>query len=207
MSHLKVKLSFNKVCLVGTLVLTAVACSSKLKIQSEPTDAEVFVSQQSSLDRKSLGKTPLEIGYRELADKAGAAPGSGEFFVLSFDFKDYETERLLLPPQPFGATQTQVVAKLTPSKDANQAKDILQRMHNAQKFAQGSQFERALAETEKVLEVEPKFARALSLKGSIFYLQKNYDEALVWFEKSLAADPSFDDAVRMINKIKVEKKK
>lgn len=44
------------------------------------------------------------------------------------------------------------------------------------------------------------------MKGSIFYLQKNYDEALKWFEKALAADSSFEEAVKMINKIKQERK-
>lgn len=187
--------------------LLFLSCSSKLKIQSEPSDAEVFVSQQNSLDRKSLGKAPLDISYSDLIDKAGGTARTGEFYVLSFELKDHETEKLLLPPQPFGATQANVVAKLVPSKDANQAKDILQRMHNAQKFAQSGQFERAMAETDKILEVDAKFARALSLKGSIYFLQKNYDDALAWFEKALASDPSFDDALRMINKIKAEKKK
>ena len=183
------------------------ACSSKLKIQSEPSEAEVFVSQQESSERKSLGKTPLELTYKDFSEKAGGTPTSGEFWVLQFELKDYETEKLLLPSQPFGTTLTQVSAKLIHAKEASEAKDILQRLHNAQKFAYSSQFERALVEVDKVLEIDPKFARALSLKGSIFYLQKKYDEAITWFEKSLSADPSFDEALRMINKIKAEKQK
>ena len=196
----------NIFCALLFLGLT-IGCSSKLKIQSEPSDAEVFVSQQKSLERKSLGKTPLELSYKDFTEKAGGAPPSGEFFVLQFELKDYETEKLLLPSQPFGATSSQVSAKMVPAKEANEARDILQRLHNAQKFAYNSQFERAIVEVDKVLELDPKFARALSLKGSIFYLQKKYDEAIVWFEKSLSADPSFDEALRMINKIKAEKQK
>lgn len=192
--------------ILGVFILSSLGCSTKLKVQSEPADAEVFVSQQYSTEKKSLGKTPLEISYSELNQKSGGTPKSGEFLVLSIEAKDFEAEKILLPAAPFGATGSNVNVKLVASKDANQAKNILDRLHNAQKFAQSSQFERALIETDKVLEIDPKFPRALSMKGSIFYLQKKYDEALKWFEKALAADNSFEEAVKMINKIKQERK-
>ncbi len=183
------------------------SCSSKLVVQSEPSDVEVFASAQNSNQKKSLGKTPLEIKYSELYEKAGFTPSSGEFLSISLEGKDYDIEKLLLPPAPYGLTSSQVFVKLTPLKDVSQAKEILQKLHVAQKFAQASQFERALIEIDKVLEVDPKFIRALSLKGSVYYLQKNFDEALKWFEKALSLDGSFEEAIKMITKIKEEKKK
>lgn len=182
-------------------------CSSKLKIKSEPIDIEVFVAQQNSVQKKSLGKTPLEITYSELYEKIGGTQNAGEFINMSFESKDYDVEKVLLPSKPFGLTSTEVYVKLTPLKDVSQARDILQKLHNAQKFAQAGQFDRALVDIDKVLEVDPGFIRALSLKGSVYYLQKNYDEALKWFEKALALDSSFEEAVKMIAKIKEEKKK
>lgn len=187
------------------------SCSSTLetrtRIQSNPSNAEVFVSQQNSTDKKSLGKTPLSLNYRDLTEKAGGAPNSGEFLILSFELKDHETEKLLFPAQPFGTTKTEVLVKMTPSKDLSLAKDILTRLHNAQKFALNQQYERALIETDKVLEIDPTVIRALSMKGSIYYVQKNYAEAIKWFEKALAVDNTFDEAIRMINKIKEESTK
>ncbi len=176
-------------------------------MQSEPSDVEVFASAQNSNQKKSLGKTPLEIKYSELYEKAGFTPSNGEFLSITLEGKDYDVEKLLLPPAPYGLTSSQMFVKLTPLKDVSQAKEILQKLHIAQKFAQAAQFERALVEIDKVLEVDPKFIRALSLKGSVYYLQKNFDEALKWFEKALSLDGSFEEAIKMITKIKEEKKK
>ena len=196
--------SFIGILFIGFLFIS---CTSKIKIQSVPSDAEIFISQQNSLERKSLGKTPLEISVKDFSEKAGGQLRNGEFYILTIESKDCESEKILLPPQPFGVTETQVIAKLIPLKEGIQAKGILERLHNAQKFAQGGQFERALMETDKVLEIDSKLTRALSMKGSIYYLQKKYDEALTWFDKAIIQDPSFEEAVHMINKIKAEKKK
>ena len=183
------------------------SCSSKLIVQSDPSDVEVFASAQNSNQKKSIGKTPLEIKYSDLYEKAGFTPSNGEFLYISLEGKDYDVEKVLLPPTPYGLTSSHVLVKLTPLKDVSQAKEILQKLHIAQKFAQAAQFERALVEIDKVLEVDPNFIRALSLKGSVYYLQKNFDEALKWFEKALSLDGSFEEAVKMISKIKEEKKK
>lgn len=187
-------------------VFFILSCTSKIKIQSDPGEAEVFVSQQNSLDRRSLGKTPLELNYTDLLEKAGGTPKTGDFVLLTFQAKDFETEKVLLPVPVLGTLTSNLNVKLQNSTERkeNLAKEILGRVHNAQKFAQAGNFERALIEVDKVLELDPTFVRGLSLKGSIYYLQKNYKEALSWFEKALAADNSFDEAVKMINKIKSE---
>lgn len=192
--------------LVGAALF--VGCTSKIKIQSEPTETTVFVGQQNTLDRRPLGKAPLELTFNELAEKAGGSMKTGDYIVLTFEAKDYETEKLLLPVPVFGATNTNVFVKLQNSSEKKDSiyREILQRLHNAQKYAQASLFERALIETDKVLELDPKFERALSMKGSIYYLQKNYTEALKWFDEAIRVDPAFEEAIKMINKIKAEMK-
>ena len=125
------KFNFKNVVLSSLVFL--VACSSKLKIQSEPSDIEVFVSQQNSAQKKSLGKTPIEITYSDLSEKISGTQNSGEFVYMSFESKDFDIEKVLLPSKPFGLTSTQIFVKLTPLKDVSQARDILQKLHNAQK--------------------------------------------------------------------------
>ncbi len=193
----------------GVLVFTllAMGCSSSLKVQSEPAGVEVFISQQESKEKKSFGKTPVEITYNDLREKLGSSLSPSDMLVVSLESREFEPEKVYVPPSSFGVTTTHVQVRLTPKKEVSNAAGILQRLHNAQKFAQAGQFERAHVETDKVLEIDPKFTRALSMKGSISYLQKNYDEALKWFEKALAVDASFEEAVRMIAKIKQEKSK
>jgi tetratricopeptide (TPR) repeat protein len=194
----------NLVFAFGFLALCS--CSSMLKIQTEPAGVEVFISQQDSKEKKSIGKTPVEISREELREKLGSSISPSDMLVINLESREFESEKIYVPPSSFGATGTIVQVKMTSRKEAGNASQILQRLHNTQKFAQAGQFERAHIETDKVLEVDPQFVRALSMKGSIFYLQKNYDEAVKWYEKALAVDSSFDEAVKMIAKIKQERK-
>lgn len=196
--------SFGLLAIVGLFS----GCTSKIKIQAEPTDVNVFVGQQNTLDRRPLGMAPLELSFNELSEKAGGSMKTGDYVVLTFEAKDYETEKVLLPVPVLGATSTNLFVKLQNSNERKESiyREILQRLHNAQKYAQASQFERALIETDKVLDLDPKFERALSMKGSIYYLQKNYIQALKWFDEAIRIDPAFDEAIKMINKIKAEMK-
>ncbi len=181
-------------------------CSSSLKIQSEPSGSEVFISQQESKSKVSLGKTPVEITYKELQEKLGNTLSATDMLVVSLDSKENEPEKIYIPPAPFGSTKTILQIKHSPKKEASNAGQILAKLHNAQKFANAGQFERAHIETDKVLETDPNFVRALSMKASVFYLQKNWDESIKWYEKALAIDSSFDEAIKMIARIKAEKK-
>ena len=189
------------------LSIVVSGCSSpRLKVQSTPSNAQVFLAQQSAKDRKLLGTTPLEITFKDLYEKAGSSPSNGEYLVLTLENASLEPERVLLPPVSFGSNVMNVKVQLSPKMDVKRAESILQRLHNAQKFAQAGQFERAQIETDKALDVDPTYVRSVSMKGSIFYMQKNYDEATKWFEKALAIDANFDQAVKMIARIKEERK-
>jgi len=190
-----------------TMTLVLAACSSpRLRVQSEPPGAQVFIGPAGAKDRVLLGTTPFEMPYADVYSKTHTVQESGEYLTLVFEGKDQEPEQLLVPSAVFGAKLVNVRAKLTAKKDAKFASMILQYLHNAQKFAHSGEFERAQIEADHALEIDPKFARSLSMKGSLYYMQKNYDEAIKWYEKALASDNSFSDAVKMIARIKQERK-
>ena len=98
---------------------------------------------------------------------------------------------------------TTVLAKLKPgAEEGRVANVLLQHLFNAQKLANDADFERAQIEIDKALELDPKFVRAMSLKGSILFLQKKYEESLSWFEKALTLEPQFSDAIKMSSQIR-----
>lgn len=199
---IKIKRSFQTVAL--PCLLLAGCSSPQLKVLSEPPGAEVFASQQGSQERRSLGKTPLDINYRDLREKAGFSPEAGDFFVLTLETKDNEPEKVLVPTMSLGLRSLTVRANLGQKRESKNANAILQRMHLAQKFAQSGDYERAHIECDKIIEADAHIVRAMSLKASIFYLQKNYKDSMKWYEKALAEDGSFDEAIKMIAKIKQE---
>nr|WP_298997213.1 tetratricopeptide repeat protein [uncultured Allomuricauda sp.] len=53
-------------------------------------------------------------------------------------------------------------------------------------------FNEALIETEQILKINPLSPNHCYTTGNIHYLMGNYEQALVYFEKSLERDPSFD---------------
>ena len=180
-----------------------IACSTGLTVKSEPADADVYIQAKDSESKTVIGKTPLTITEAELQEKAKVDPSASDYYVLTVEKKGYAPEKLLVPPTRLGHIETVVSAKLTESGNSSLITNkLLGHLFNAQKFANLAQFERAQSEIDKALEIEPKFARAMSLRGSIYFVQKNYNESLTWFEKALTAEPNFEEAVKMIAQIK-----
>ena len=177
--------------------------SATISFQSQPPSAQVFVNKPGSSEKIEIGKTPFTLKKIDLSEKINGPPKNGELISIEVSLPNYDVQRIFLPFDTLGLQQTELSIFLSPNQNIESSREILQRLHNAQKFAFAKQYERALIETDKVLEIDPKFPRALSMKGSIYYVQKNYKDALVWYDKALIADPSFDEVLQMINKIKL----
>ena len=184
------------ILIIGSL---QTSCASKFIIKSEPTEAEVFAKIIGKEDKISLGKTPLEIPQEELQKKAQINSSSGDYFELIVEKLDYLPERMLVPASRMGTRETIIIAKLKPGQEESKtAQKLLQYLFNSQKFANQREFSRAHEEVDRALAIDSKFTRAVSFKASIYFLQKQYSESLVWFEKAFAIDPNFEDANKMV---------
>lgn len=191
------------ISLAAFSVLMSSCVTSKITVKSEPSESDVIVRAVGSEDRTPIGKTPLTISFREIQEKAKVDPSSGEFFELLIERKDHQSERFLIPSARMGHTETIVLAKLKSGEtEGRLVHRLLQHLFNAQKLANEREFERAQIELDKALGLDENFTRAMSLRGSIFFVQKRYEESLKWFQKALEVDPQFDDAIKMIAQIK-----
>lgn len=176
-----------------------------LSIKSDPIQTEVFVIDAKTGEKKSIGKTPLELPANSVKDAGGEVVESGAYFPLIFEKEGYVPQKLLVPATRFGTLVTAIDVKLkqgTGPKEDHVAKTILDRLFLAQSLARNREFERAQIELDKVLTDSPNFARALSMKGSIYFVQKNYSESLNWYQKALSADPQMEEAVKMTARIR-----
>ena len=188
------------------LVIFGTGCASSFVIKSDPTQAEVFVDDGKAGIKKSLGKTPIEMKTSALKEIVGETVFSGEFFSVTIEKKDFQSEKYSIPATRFGTLVTTLDAKLkpgpNPEKEQRLASDILNRLFLAQKMAVSLQFERAQVEIDKILTDFPDFPRALSMRASIYYVQKNYPESLKWYEAALKADPQMEEAIKMSAKVR-----
>lgn len=179
-------------------------CSSVFEVKSDPQQADVFVQDKKTGDKKPIGKTPLALPKSELRKTVGDVK-PGEFITFVVEKPGYISQSFNVPATGFGNMGTLLDVKLkegTTEKEARVAKEILDRLFLAQKFALSQQFERAHMELDKIVEQFPTFTRALSMRASIYYAQKNYAESLRWYEEALKLDPQMEDAVRMTAKVR-----
>jgi tetratricopeptide (TPR) repeat protein len=186
------------------LSFTLGGCSSIFAVKSDPLQSDVFV-QSANGPKKPIGKTPLQMPMNELKKIVGDTVKSGEFFDVIVERPGYLTQTLHIPATRFGTLATILDVKLktgTQEKEARAAKDILDHLFVAQKFALEQQFERAQVELDAILKDMPTFARALSMRASIYLAQKNYPESLKWYEEALKSDPQMDNAVKMAAKVR-----
>jgi tetratricopeptide (TPR) repeat protein len=179
------------------------ACASKFIVKSEPQQADVYILNAKG-DKKIIGKTPLEIPADQVKKNFPEAV-AGQFLTVIVEKQGFESQRLNIPATRFGALVTSLDVKLKQGETQAElkiAKDILDRLFLAQKFALTNQFERAHIEIDKILTPFPNFARALSMRASIYYAQKNYQESLKWYEEALKNDPQMEEAVKMTAKVR-----
>lgn len=187
------------------LLLGLTCCTPVLTVRSSPTDANVFLLTDNG-NRQPLGQTPLNTSYSELEKYSPLASVTGELITISVEKENYEEKMILIPMAKMGLSSATVQVRLKSVEDGTATADqLLQWLHNAQKFANGGNYPRAIEEVDKAIGKNPKFIRGLSMKGSIYFVQGQFDESLVWYEKALALDSGFDEAVKMIAEIKRKK--
>ena len=187
------------------MVLLVSGCSHLLVVKSEPAEADVYFVNPKTGDKKVVGKTPLNMPMSEVTSTVGPELAAGEFFTIGVEKNGYITQTLTLPAGQFGTlvTDLDVVLKqgATP-KEERLAKSVIDRLFLAQKFALSQQYERAQIELDKILADFPGFARALTMRASIYFAQRNFTEALKFYEEALKSDPQLEDAVKMVAKVK-----
>jgi tetratricopeptide (TPR) repeat protein len=189
-------------------VLPILLCScttAVFSVKSTPLHAEVFVQNPNTGAKKSLGQTPLEMPIATVKETVGDDVMAGEFFTVSIEKQGYITQNLSIPASRFGTLVISLDVKLKEGeqkKEVRIAKEVLDHLFLAQKLALTHEFDRAQVELDKILSVAPDFARALSMRASIYFVQKNYPESLKWYEEALKSDPQMEEAVKMVSKIR-----
>lgn len=177
-------------------------CANKIIIQSEPSQAEVFVKVEGKKDKVSLGTTPVEVSEAQIADKLNLTPDSSQWVQLILEKKEYSTREILIPSNRWGEMQKVIKLSLPNNPDKSTiVNEMLSYFFNAKKFAETKQYDQAHSEIDKILAMDAKSVRALNMKAGIFFLEGKLDEAKKYYRDALTIDPSSSDAIKMLEKI------
>lgn len=192
-------IQYLKILLIPFLTIS---CTSKLIIQSDPPQSQVSIAIEGQ-DSLKIGITPLEISDRELAEKLRTPIKSNSFVSFIFEKENFLTKTVYVPIGRWNQTQQSINIILQPKSDEGRvAVQILQHLFNAKKFIETRQTEQAHTEVDKALTLEPKLTYAMLLKGSIYYIAGQWDEAEVWYKKAIDIEPKQTEAIKMLEKLK-----
>jgi len=188
--------------LAFSLFTFSIGCSSKLILQSEPSDAEIFLGVAGKEDKTKAGVTPLELTETQLKDLLKISSDQISLMEVVFKKKDFEDLRVMMPSNRWGEMSKTVKVQLTPRTEASDTvRVILKHLFNAKKFTDSRQYDQAHAEIDKALTLDSKMTQAMTMKGSVYFLQANYIEAQNWYKKAIDTDPSSSEAIQMLERI------
>lgn len=186
-------------------ILAQLGCASKLIVQSEPPQADVFAKIEGKVDRVKLGQTPFEMSEVQINDFLKVSSDSAHWLELTFEKKEFQSRQVLIPSNRWGETVKIVKIKLTENADQSTlAKKIVNYFFNAKKFAETKQFDQAHTEIDKILEIDGKLAQAITMKAGIYYLQGKIDDAKRLYREALTIDPGASDAIHMLEKLQAK---
>lgn len=145
----------------------------------------------------------MELTETQIAEKLKLTAESSQWIEFTFEKKDHEKKTVFLPSNRFGELTRIFKIKLKPMDDpSTTVVKMMRHFFNAKKFAETRQFERAHAEIDKVLALDSQIPQAYSMKAGVYFLQQNMDQATTFYTKALEIDPSFDEAIKMLDRIK-----
>lgn len=191
--------------IVFLLFITTVACTPKLLIKSEPSTADVYLSVEGRIEKIKAGTTPLEITELQINELLQITSESTQWIQITLEKKDFEAKVLSLPSNRWGEISKNLNLRLSavdgPSTTATK---MLNHFFNAKKFAETKQFPQAHAEIDKIISIDSKMPQALTMKAGIYYMQGSIQEAKGLYLKALELDPSSNEAIQMLERIKAK---
>lgn len=186
-----------------TLFLTAfitAGCSTSVNIKTNPEGADVTVSSGDKF--VLLGKSPLTVKEKKIAEKLGVSLSSINYYKLTASRNGEVSETVLVPIGSWGRRSTTIVIPMDNTSTAAAPDRVLRHIVNAQKFAESKQLLKSHGELDEALKLSPKFSYAMSMKGALYYADKDFQRSKEWYTKALNADPGNTEALMMLQDLK-----
>ena len=199
------KIKWTSFLMLISIQFIWLGCASKLVVQTEPNQADVFLSVDGKSEKIKAGQSPLELTETQINELLKIESEKSHWIKMTIEKKDHVTKEFMLPSNRWGE-QTKNIKVILPTLDdtSTTVKKVLKYFFNAKKFAETKQYEQAHIEIDRVLEIDSSMVQALSMKAGIFFLQGNFEESRQLYRKAIDIDPGFNDAVQMLEKIKLK---
>jgi tetratricopeptide (TPR) repeat protein len=190
-----------RVLAAGYFLLAAGCGTGNLRVVSNPEKADIYVTPEGEQPKK-IGETPLNVS----ADAIN--PGRGRYVNVSVRKEGFESESVLVPVNLFG-NSVDISAKL---EQTVLPKVCIDQSAAVEKISRGVATVQAMMNRGSPEEARQKINDLLSeysgvsvlydLLGNVHYVQKNLEQALASYQRSLSIEPNNMDTQRMVTKIR-----
>jgi|GEM_PF-592274 len=176
------------------LVMTQFSWAEDLSITSNPEQAEVWVRQNSNNPGVKIGKTPLKLSMNEVVNNYAKS----NVFILEIVKEGFETYRLLLTRT--GSNDIELAVNMEVSKNLKMVKDVdylVNQLFDIQRQIRVKDYTNAISKLEQLEKDFPHYSVVYELKGSAYYLNKDFAKALSYYRKAFSINPENRDAYVM----------
>lgn len=168
--------------------------AGELKAISQPEGAEVYITNNNNGKRIKIGKTPLKIDFETVI----ANYSKGSTFLIEIDKIGYETYKAYVTQ--IGDNDLTAKANLQVSKDIGIYQGIdtlIVKLFEIQRLTRIKNYTEAMQLIANVEKEYPTVSTVQELKGSIYYLQKDFNKSLNAFRKAFSLNPKNNTAFKM----------
>ncbi len=176
---------------------------TKIKVTSNPS-AEVIIGNGSHDLGSSVGRTPLDINFKEVA--------KGDYVYLKFVSDKYEDYQLIVPSnwaQGEINVKLNQKEKILPAEVEEKMVDKMKELSTSQilgvlefqKQLQQGQFGKASAEIVNLRRLRTPEAIVAMLDGNLSYVKGNKNEALAFYRRALSLYPQNYEVRALIDQL------
>jgi hypothetical protein len=204
--------STNSIALKFCLCFLALALSScgllpkkgtKVKVSSNPS-AEVIVGDGSHDIGSSIGRTPLDVNFKEIA--------KGEYIYLKFQSEKHEDYQLIVPSdwsQGEINVKLKQKEKILPAEVEDKMVEKMKELSTSQilgvlefqKQLQQGQFGKASAEIVNLRRLRTPEAVVAMLDGNLSYVKGDKKGALAFYRRALSLYPQNYEVRALIDQL------
>jgi hypothetical protein len=198
------KLKTNNLLMITALmmiIMSSLVYSEEISITSNPEQATISVRNAQTGQEVKIGKTP----YKGSLDTIVANIASGSVFMLEITKIGFEPYRMLITKT--GSSDIAVNINMIVSRDMRMTQDfdlLMTELFDVQRMIRTKDYASSMQKLDVLIKKFPHFSIVYEMKGSIFYLMKEFKRSLTFYRKAFAVNPKNRDAYRM--KIYLEKK-
>lgn len=170
------------------------ASAELLKLASNPGKASVYIRDINTSKNTKIGTTPFEGNLTSLS----ASYSKTGFFIITIEKDGFESQSIML--SDLFKSDLDMKISLKPKEDSLLYRKIdknINEIFESQRLIRAQQYDDAIALLKNVEKEQDSLSVIPEVIASAYYLKKDFQASLVWYEKAYRKNPDNKDAFVM----------